>query len=159
MSSYFLLEQLIYNLQSKWWNRDKNTAMFIWTIYSIWWRDFRDSLKISYYSFHRLEVGWFIHLSCKMQTNQEWYRNCIIMMWLLQGAFQWHHNEHNGITNHQPHDYYSRCRSKKIWKLHVTGICGGKSLVTGEFPTQRARNTKKVSIWWRHHENIFDVHE
>ena len=26
------------------------------------------------------------------------------------------------------------------------------SLVTGEFPAQRASNAENISIWWRHHE-------
>ena len=29
---------------------------------------------------------------------------------------------------------YPRCRSKKTWKLRVTGLCVGNSPVTGEFP-------------------------
>ena len=45
---------------------------------------------------------------------------------------------------------YSRRRSKKTWKLHVTGLCVWNSLVTGEFPAQRASNAENVSIWWRH---------
>ena len=44
-----------------------------------------------------------------------------------------------------------RCRSKKISKLYVTDLCEGNSPVTGEFPTQKANNTEKVSIWWRHY--------
>ena len=43
-----------------------------------------------------------------------------------------------------------RCRSKKISKVRVTGICERNLLVTG-FPSQRASNTENVSIWWRHH--------
>ena len=46
---------------------------------------------------------------------------------------------------------YSRRRSKKKSKLHVTGRCEGNSPVTGEFPAQRASNAENVSIWWRHH--------
>ena len=30
-------------------------------------------------------------------------------------------------------------------------LCEGYPPVTGEFPSQRARNTENVSIWWRHH--------
>ena len=36
-------------------------------------------------------------------------------------------------------------------KLCVTGLCERNSLVTCEFPTQRASNAGNVSIWWRHH--------
>ena len=39
-----------------------------------------------------------------------------------------------------------RRRSKKTPKLYLTGLCGGNSTVTGEFPAQRASNTKKASI-------------
>ena len=42
-------------------------------------------------------------------------------------------------------------RSNKVSKLCATGLCGGNSPVTGEFPTQRASNAENVSIWWRHH--------
>ena len=51
---------------------------------------------------------------------------------------------------------YSRRRSKTTSKLCVTGLCGGKSPVTGEFPSQRASNAEKASMWWRHHGNSFD---
>ena len=34
----------------------------------------------------------------------------------------------------------------------------GNSPVTGEFPTQKARNAEDVSIWWRHHGgDIFNM--
>ena len=42
----------------------------------------------------------------------------------------------------------------KTSKLCVTGLCAGKSPVTGEFPTQRANNAENVSIWWRNHDAI-----
>ena len=46
---------------------------------------------------------------------------------------------------------YSRRRSKKTSKLHVTGLCAGNSPMTGEFPAQMASNMENISIWWRHH--------
>ena len=42
---------------------------------------------------------------------------------------------------------YSRCRSKKTSKLHITGLGAGNSPVTGEFLAQRASNAENVSIW------------
>ena len=45
---------------------------------------------------------------------------------------------------------YSTVRSgvdqKKISNLRVTGLCVGNSPVTGEFPAQRASDTKNVFI-------------
>ena len=71
-------------------------------------------------------------------------------------TLQWRQNEHNGVSNHQPHDcllnHLFRRRSKKTSKLCVTGLCEGNSPVTGEFPAQRASNTENVSIWWPHHD-------
>ena len=53
---------------------------------------------------------------------------------------QWRHNEHDSVSNHQPHDcLHSRLfrrRSKKTSKLRVTGLCAGDSPWTGEFPAQ-----------------------
>ena len=70
-------------------------------------------------------------------------------------TLQWHHNERNGISNHQLFDgvlhRLFRRRSQKTSKLRVTGICEGNSSVTGEFPSQRASNVENVSIWWHHH--------
>ena len=56
-------------------------------------------------------------------------------------TLQWHHNECDGVSNHQPHDclliHVFRRRSKNMSKLPVTGLCAGNSPVTGEFPAQR----------------------
>ena len=71
-------------------------------------------------------------------------------------TLQWHHNVHDSISNHQPHDcllnHLFRHRSKKTSKLHVTGLCARNSPGTGEFPAQMASYTENVSIWWRHHD-------
>ena len=59
----------------------------------------------------------------------------------------WRHNEHEGISNHQPLDcllnHLYRCRSKKTSKAHVTGPCEGNPSITGGFLSQRANNTEK----------------
>ena len=69
--------------------------------------------------------------------------------------FQWRHNEHDGVSNHQLRDYLLNFltgrKSKKTSKLRVTGFCMGNSPVIGEFPAQKASNAENVSIWWRHH--------
>ena len=74
-------------------------------------------------------------------------------------SLQWRHNEHDGVSNHQPHDcFLNRLfgrTSKKTSKLHVTGLCEENSPVTGEFPVQRASNAENVSILWRHH--VFEI--
>ena len=68
---------------------------------------------------------------------------------------RWCHNEHDGVSNHQPHDCLLnrlfKAQIKETSKLRVTGLCAGNSPVTGEIPTQRASNADDVSIWWRHY--------
>ena len=90
-------------------------------------------------------------------TNEK--RKTIPQIISIRGSsstLQWRHNEHDGVSNHQPHDCLLnglfRRRSKKTSKLRVTDLCEGNSPVTSEFPAQRASNAKNVSIWWRHHD-------
>ena len=47
-----------------------------------------------------------------------------------------------------------RHMSKKTSKLRVTGLSEGNSPVTGVFPTQKASNAEKVSIWWKLNSTI-----
>ena len=48
-----------------------------------------------------------------------------------QSTLQWCHNDHDGVSNHQPHgcllNRLFRSRSKKTSKLRVTGLCVGNS--------------------------------
>ena len=37
----------------------------------------------------------------------------------------------------------------------ITGLCVGNSPGTGEFPAQKASNAENVSIWWRHHDRLW----
>ena len=64
-------------------------------------------------------------------------------------SLQWRHNGQGSISSHQPHDcllnLLFRRRSKKTYKLRVTGLC------PGEFPAQMASNAKNLSIWLFHH--------
>ena len=61
-------------------------------------------------------------------------------------TLQWRHNERDGVSNHQPHDCLFnrlfRRRSNNTSKLRASGLCAGYSLVTGEFPAQRASDRK-----------------
>ena len=76
-------------------------------------------------------------------------------------ALRWRHNDHAGVSNHQPHgcllNRLFRRKSKKTSKLRVTGLCAGNSPGTGEFPAQMASYAENVSIWWRHHGLIWRI--
>ena len=71
---------------------------------------------------------------------------------------RWRHNDHAGVSNHQPHgcslNRLFRRKPKKTSKLRVTGLCAGNSPGTGEFPAQMASYAENVSIWWRHHAPV-----
>ena len=58
----------------------------------------------------------------------------------MQDPLQWRHNECDGVSNHQPHDYLLNRL------FHVTGLCVENSPITGEFPAQRASNAENVAI-------------
>ena len=74
---------------------------------------------------------------------------------LVPKLWRWRHNDHAGVSNHQPHgcllNRLFRRKSKKTSKLRITGLCAGNSPGTGEFPAQMASYAENVSIWWRHH--------
>ena len=52
-------------------------------------------------------------------------------MFVANRTSQWRHNDHDGVSNHQPHgcllNRLFRRRSKKTSKLRVTGLCVGNS--------------------------------
>ena len=50
-------------------------------------------------------------------SRLEVYRN--------QKHYKWHHNDRDGVSNHQPHDWLFNRRSKKTSKLCVTGLVRG----------------------------------
>ena len=71
-------------------------------------------------------------------------------------TLHWRHNDHGGVSNHQPHSCLLnplfRRRSKKISKLRVTGLCVGNSPGPVNSPHKGPGYAENVSIWWRHHE-------
>ena len=62
------------------------------------------------------------------------YHDCVlnhIKRTCETNTLEWHHNERDSVSNHQPHDCLLnrlfRRRSKKTSKLRVTGLCVGIS--------------------------------
>ena len=112
-----------------------------------------------YYRREQLQkVSWYLLIRIILAFSQYW-------QWprAIRGnqsyALRWRHNDHAGVSNHQPHgcllNRLFRRNSKKTSKLRVTGLCAGNSPGTGEFPAQMASYAENVSIWWRHHETLF----
>ena len=75
------------------------------------------------------------------------------LAWDQYLPLQWRHNEHNGVSNHQPHD----CLLKRLFKSQIRENI--KDLrhwslwgeFTGDFPAQMPSSAENVSIWWHHH--------
>ena len=124
-----------------------------------------ETLKSGVYIFIILSWNYFMIIFLLTSVNVQFnlgrnalhymiYQRTCVLLW---ATLQWRHNEHDGVSNHQPQDcslnYLFRRKSKKTSKLRVTGLCTGNSPVTGEFPAQRDSNAENVSIWLRHHEN------
>ena len=59
------------------------------------------------------------------------YILCVISSMYAVFPLQWRHNERDGVSNHQPHNYLLNRlfmhRSKNKWKFSVTGLCEGNS--------------------------------
>ena len=107
---------------------------------------------------------WWRHHVIEIHIDDAWTRvaNCLCthkLYWYFGGVpglpLGWRHNDHAGVSNHQPHgcllNRLFRRKSKQTSKLRVTGLCAGNSPGTGEFPAQMASYAENVSIWWRHH--------
>ena len=99
--------------------------------------------------------SWRIGRLASVWSTCVWMRPWYHSFLRKGSALQWRHNDHNGVSNHQPHDcllnrLFMR-RSRKTSKLRVIGLCEGNLPVTGEVPTQMASSAENVSIWWRHH--------
>ena len=101
------------------------------------------------------DPSWQWHVWFYWKYSQHGYFLSLVGQRFWCVSLQWRHNEHGGISNHQPQDCLLngslRRRSKVTSKLRITGLCAWNSPVTGEFPAQRASNAENVSIWWRHH--------
>ena len=84
---------------------------------------------------------------------------CVITAPDFTNTLHWRHNDHDGVSSHQPHgcllNRLSRRRSKKTSKLLVTGLCVGNSPGPVNSPHKGPVTRKTVSIWWRHHESWF----
>ena len=115
------------------------------------------------WGFRREEAQWLYtlyHLAVAyidIQHHRSWSSLVqIIACWLTAW---WHYNDVLMSTNASQITsltiVYSTVYSGADQRYHQSSaplaFCVGNSLVTGEFPAQKASNAENVSIWWRHH--------
>ena len=77
-----------------------------------------------------------------------WFTSWIPLLGTASFSLHWRHNVGDGVSNHRHFDclinHLFRRRSKKTWKLQVTGLCEGNPPITGGFPSQRTTNAENV---------------
>ena len=98
-----------------------------------------------------------VHSSCwnvALYSTTEW------LPWSVQiFILEWHYNEHDGVSNHQPHDcllnrLFRRRSRKKIKAPRHWPLCGE---FTGDQWIPRTNSSaENVSICWRHHIRRID---
>ena len=70
-----------------------------------------------------------IKISLELISKDQFDDNLALVKVIIFHALQWRHKEHEGVSNHQPHDCLpnrlSRRRSKKTSKRRVTSLCEG----------------------------------
>ena len=116
---------------------------------------------------HQRESSCFIIISYHLNISLLQYMNAVLVYsrhWstadtpiyhavtdvqLIHNAtYMRHYNEHDGVSNHQPHHcllkHLFRCRSKKTSKLPVTGLCEGNPPVSGRFHPHKGPVTRKI---------------
>ena len=86
-----------------------------------------------------LEFVKYSHSHWIYGANTPWHPGLIISVTTYcrtaatceQNLLRWRHNDHDSVSNHQPHDCLLnrlfRRRSKKTSKLRATGLCVGNS--------------------------------
>ena len=89
----------------------------------------------SHFSQHVHNAAQSIFVRCG-SSHKRWsavfrFWNVVILCFSIITALHWRHNDHAGVSNHQPHgcllNRLFRRRSKKTPKLRVTGLCVGNS--------------------------------
>ena len=82
----------------------------------------------------------YVTIDCRLRHNASTHPyHCDASTWnaisnlldIYSIPLRWRHNDHTGVSNHQPHgcllNRLFRLRSKKTSKLRVTGLCAGNS--------------------------------
>ena len=73
----------------------------------------------------------------------------------------WRYSERDSVSNHRRLycllNRLLRRRSKKISKLRAIGLCEGNPPLTDWFPWKVTSDVKHGSIWWCHHECLYEM--
>ena len=111
------------------WRRVRHiTEIKLWVmvIYFLWWTSPYESWRC-----HRHDSYAAFHRKNKNEGIQIKPHKLFFLIYKQNITVHWRHNDHDGVSNHQPHgcllNRLFRRRWKKTWKLRVTGLCAGNS--------------------------------
>ena len=110
-------------------------AFIYHAIYSRIWNHGNKRMKLMHQNTNIFSGNSFRNIPCTMvtifQVSVCWCINEICVRMNKHTSLHWCHNDHDGVSNHQPHgcilNRLFRRRSKKTSKLRVTGLCEGNS--------------------------------
>ena len=91
----------------------------------------------------RLYLEALYQLCLAMSSAVMWYE-----YWLISDI--WNHLQLDCLLN----SLFKVATNKISKALHHWLLCAGNPLMTGGFPSQRASNSKRTSISWRHHKTF-----
>ena len=93
------------------------------------------SSMVDSYAYFNIQLTYVIHqwwlLCFERYSHKISFNNVSFFFRLHTPSLWWRHNDHDSVSNHQPHecllDRLFRRSSKKTSKLRVTGFCVGNS--------------------------------
>ena len=94
---------------------------------------FCDNICTLHVTFQKIVLACFrSNNMCRLFSIYKVFRNCDVKGKVLQiNTLPWRHNDHDSVSNHQPHgcllNRLFRRRSKNASKLRVTCLCVGNS--------------------------------
>ena len=96
-----------------------------------WFRKHNKVLSRARSSMLFLQILYTIKIYYNMYNKIIPQLRCKTKGWITSNTLQWRHNDHDSVSNHQPHgcllNRLFRRRSKKTSKLRGTGLCVGSS--------------------------------
>ena len=121
---------------------------------------YKSSCWYKIYSLPMLMLNWRNVLKPAVGTFYRFYIHPMNWSWLSDTtSSRWPHNDHAGVSNHQPHgcslDRLFKRKSKKTpLKFRVTDLCAGNSLGPANSPHKRIVTRKMFPfddvIMWPH---------
>ena len=140
-------------------NSGKNRRLFVPCDPEIWWMTLkinRAPLLCCFKLYASFRSQWWIQTGVTVLKRPIWSKSmiCFTKPCHLQFSVQWHHNEQDGVSNHQPHGCLLNRFSGADQRTHQSSA--SLAFVRGIhrdrwIPRTKGQLRGNVSIWWHHH--------